>query len=241
MNNQSITSSSFEYDERFAYQDIGNYFTSISKRKLIDKATYSVFYHPMMMLAQKYTISGKDDSEKEITLSGDHVLLLCYMMGYIRDTEGSHSFFGSNATLSKHLGVTVRTIQRRLQDLSDVGFIELVIDNYSERNIYINYERIFTEITRILDPKFNSYENILMCRSVVENFISRNLLEKTRLKECTMYLRVQYLFGLSKDFIKNPLEFLYKTLAEKLGLDFEMVRCDYEKARTDYIKKINES
>ena len=109
------------------------------------------------------------------------------------------------------------------------------------RRILANYEKVFAEITKLLNPEFNSYENILMCRSVVESFISRNLLEKTRLKECTMYLRVQYLFGLSEDTIKNPLEFMYKTLAEKLDLDFEMVRYDYEKARMDYIKKVNES
>ena len=37
-------------------------------------------------------------------------------------------------------------------------------------------------ITKILNPKFNSYDNIVLCHSVVENFISRNFLEKTKLK-----------------------------------------------------------
>ena len=197
-----------------------------------------MLYHPMLMLAKKYTITGKESLEV-ITLNADHIFLLCYLMGYIRDTEGSHSYFGSNATLSKDLGVTVRTIQRRLKELSDVGFIVSVIDNYSERNIYINYEKIFAEITKVIDPKFNSYENILLCRSVVESFILRNFLEKTKLKEYTMYLRIQYLIEISKKKIADPLRFLYETLAVKLGIDFEMIRYDYEKAKMEYIRKIN--
>ena len=192
----------------------------------------------MLMLAKKYTIAGKESLEV-ITLNADHIFLLCYLMGYIRDTEGSHSYFGSNATLSKDLGVTVRTIQRRLKELSDVGFIVSVIDNYSERNIYINYEKIFAEITKVIDPKFNSYENILLCHSVVENFILRNFLEKTKLKEYTMYLRLQYLLEISKKNISDSLKFLYETLAMKLGIDFEMIRYDYEKAKMEYIRKIN--
>ena len=228
----------FEYDERYSYQDMSDYFTNLSKQKLIKKSTYSVLYHPMLMLAKKYTIAGKESLEV-ITLNADHIFLLCYLMGYIRDTEGSHSYFGSNATFSKDLGVTVRTIQRRLKELSDVGFIVSVIDNYSERNIYINYEKIFAEITKVIDPKFNSYENILLCHSVVENFILRNFLEKTKLKEYTMYLRLQYLLEISKKNISDSLKFLYETLAMKLGIDFEMIRYDYEKAKMEYIRKIN--
>lgn len=218
---------------------MGEYFINLSKQKLVRKSTYSVLHHSMLMLAKKYVIPGETGFEV-ITLNADHIFLLCYLMGYIRDMEGSHSYFGSNATLSKDLGVTVRTIQRRLKELSNVGFIALVIDNYSERNIYINYEKIFSEITKILYPEYNSLKNIEMCRKVVEDFISHNLLEKTKKKEYILFLRMEYLKELSKNKISNPIEFLYATLAAKLNYNFEFVRRYCEEAKFAYIKELNE-
>lgn len=238
MKEKKLSKSSVELDERYSYQDIGEYFINLSKQKKIKKATYSVLYHPMLMLAKKYYVLGEASLEA-VTLNADHIFLLCYLMGYIKDTEGSHSYFGSNATLSKDLGVEVRTIQRRLKKLSDVGFIVSVIDNYSDRNIYINYEKIFSEITKVVNPEYDAYQNIVLCNNVVENFISRNFLEKTKSREYTLYLRLQYLLELSKKKITEPLKFLYETLAMKLGMDFDTVRYDYEKARIEYIKKIN--
>ena len=229
----------FEYDERYSYQDMSDYFTNLSKQNLIKKSTYSTLYHPMMMLAKKYAIISEDGTE-QVKLEADHIILLCYLMGYIREASGFQSYFGSNATLSKDLGTTVRSVQRRLKDLCKVGFIVSVIDNYSERHIYINYERIFAEITKIVMPDdFNSKANIDLCRKVVDDFIFNNFLEKTKLKEYTLFLRVKGLTELAKNKKLNLLEFLYQTLAAELKMSFEFVRSIYEKARLAYIKDIN--
>ena len=124
---------------------MGEYFKNFAKQKLIKKATYSVLYHPMLKLARTYTLEI-DGSVKDIKITSDHIFLLCYLMGYVQDKCGADSYYGSNNTLSNDLGVSVRTIQRRLKALSDVGFIKTSIDDSSYRNIYINFEKIMMEI-----------------------------------------------------------------------------------------------
>ena len=192
----------------------------------------------MMMLAKKYSIISEDCTE-QVKLEADHIFLLCYLMGYIREASGFQSYFGSNATMSKDLGTTVRSVQRRLKDLCKVGFIVSVIDNYSDRHIYINYERIFAEITKIVMPDFNSKANIDLCRKVVDDFIFNNFLEKTKLKEYTLFLRIKCLTELAKNKKLNLLEFLYQALAAELKMSFEFVRPIYENAKLEYIKSIN--
>ena len=169
------------------------------------------------------------------------MLLLCYLLGYIRDSAGAHSYYGSNATISKDLGIAPRTLQRRLKDLSEIGYIEVIINNYSERHIYVNYERIFSNLTKILVPEYDSLTNINMCAEVVQYFISKNYLENTKIEQYATFLRMKYLTELSKNKIPDALEFLYRTLADELKLNYAFVEDGYREARQKRIAEINKS
>lgn len=218
---------------------MGEYFKNFSKQKLIKKATYSVLYHPMLKLSKTYTVEVEGKSAN-VKISSDHIFLLCYLMGYVQDKCGAHSYYGSNATLSKDLGVSVRTIQRRLKALADVGFIKTCVDDSSYRNIYINFEKIMLEISRALKPECDFETVFRFCHGTVLCFVSRNLLEKAQILEYTSYLRMQYLLEISRNPVKEPIRFLFTTLAECLKLDFALVKDDCEKARSSYIKTMNE-
>lgn len=75
----------------------------------------------MFNLIKTYVSQSK--SYKYINLTYGHIILLSYLMGYIKDVSASESFWGSNNTLASDIGVSSRTIQRWLKDLEDTGFI----------------------------------------------------------------------------------------------------------------------
>lgn len=218
---------------------MNEYFKNLSKQKLISKATYSVLYHPMLRLSKNYTLEI-DGSVKDIRISSDHIFLLCYLMGYVQDKSGADSYYGSNKTLSNDLGVSVRTIQRRLSALAEVGFIKTSIDDSSYRHIYINFEKIMLEISKVLKIKCDFETVFRFCYGTVVCFVSKNLLEKAQICTYTSYLRMQYLLEISRTPVNEPIRFLFTRLAECLKLDFALVEDECEKARTAYIKTVNE-
>ena len=218
---------------------MNEYFKGLSKQKLISKATYSILYHPMLKLTKTYTIEI-DGSVKDIKITSDHVFLLCYLMGYVQDKCGADSYYGSNKTLSNDLGVSVRTIQRRLSALAEVGFIMTSIDDSSYRHIYINFEKIMLEISKVLKLKYDFDMVFRFCHGTALCFASKNLLEKAQILEYTSYLRIQYLLEVSRNPVKEPIRFLFARLAECLKLDFTSVEEECEKARLSYIKTGNE-
>lgn len=224
--------------ECIAYRDMNEYFKNLSKQKLISKATYSILHHPMLMLAKKYTIE-ENGKQREIKLTSDHIFLLCYIMGYVQDKCGSDSYYGSNKTLSKDLGVGVRTLQRRIKDLADVGFIRSCIDDGSNRCIFVNFARIMTEITKIVYKDYDGARVSRWCYSVAQSFSDKNLLEKSQVKSYTMYLLMQYLIELAKNPILEPVRFLYTTLAVQLKIDYSKVESDCERMRESYIREVN--
>lgn len=218
---------------------MGEYFKNLSKQKLIKKATYSMLYHPMLQLTKTYTVEV-DGKATNVKISSDHIFLLCYLMGYVQDKLGSHSYYGSNNTLSNDLGVSVRTIQRRLKALVDVGFIKTCVDDLSYRNIYINFEKIMLEISRVIKPECDFELVFRFCYGTAVCFASKNLLEKAQICTYTSYLRMQYLLEISRSPVNEPIRFLFTKLSECLELDFALVEDECEKARTAYIKKVNE-
>lgn len=218
---------------------MNEYFKGLSKQKLINKATYSILYHPMLKLSKTYTLEI-DGNMKDIKITSDHIFLLCYLMGYVQDKCGADSYYGSNSTLSNDLGVSVRTIQRRLKELADVGFVKTCVDDSSYRIIYINFEKIMLEISKTLNIKYDFETVFRFCHDTVMCFVNSNLLEKTQILEYTSYLRMQYLLEISKNPVKEPIRFLFTTLANCLKLDFALVKDDCENARSLYIKSINE-
>lgn len=218
---------------------MGEYFKNLSKQKLINKSTYSMLYHPMLNLAKKYTVHEADNS-KDISITSDHIFLLCYLMGYVQDKSGSERYYGSNRTLSKDLGTSVRTIQRRLKDLSDVGFIITTIDDCSYRNIYINFEKIMLEISKEVGLEYDFEMIFRFCKGTAECFASNNLLEKSQISTYASYLKMQYLLEISRNPVTEPIRFLFGRLAECLEIDFSLVKEKCEMARTAYIKLAND-
>ncbi len=238
MNKLIKESKILENYECIAYRDMGDYFKNLSKRKAIKKATYSVLYHPMLMLSKAYTIT-EDRDIINIKITADHIFLLCYLMGYIQDKCGADSYYGSNQTLSSDLGTSVRTVQRRLKDLADVGFIKTCIDDSSYRNIYINFEKIMLEISKIINPTCDFNLIFDYCHATALCFSYLNLLEKNHVENYASYLRMQYLLELSKNPITEPIRFIFKTLSENLKIDYSLVEAKCEAAREAYIKSVN--
>lgn len=193
----------------------------------------------MLRLSKTYTLEI-DGSVKDIKISSDHIFLLCYLMGYVQDKSGADSYYGSNKTLSNDLGVSVRTIQRRLKALADVGFIKTSVDDSSYRHIYINFEKIMLEFSKLLKLKYDFETIFRFCYGTVMCFVNSNLLEKAQICTYTSYLRMQYLLEISRNPINEPIRFLFARLAECLKLDFALVKEDCEKARSAYIKTVNE-
>jgi hypothetical protein len=192
----------------------------------------------MLRLSKTYTLEI-DGSVKDIKISSDHIFLLCYLIGYVQDKSGADSYYGSNKTLSNDLGVSVRTIQRRLRALVDVGFIKTSIDDSSYRHIYINFEKIMLEFSKLLKLKCDFETVFRFCRGTALCFASKNLLEKAQICTYTSYLRMQYLLEISRNPVNEPIRFLFARLAECLKLDFALVKDDCEKARSSYIETMN--
>ena len=96
------------------------------------------------------------------------------------------------------------------------------------------------EILKELKLKCDFETIFRFCYGTVLCFAQNNLLDKSLISTYTTYLRVQYLLELSRNPVNEPIRFLFAKLAECLELDFALVKDDCEKARTVYIKMINE-
>ena len=69
------------------------------------------------------TFVSQSKSYKYINLTYGHIILLSYLMGYIKDVSASESFWGSNNTLASDIGVSSRTIKRCFKYLQYTVFI----------------------------------------------------------------------------------------------------------------------
>ena len=87
-----------EYD----YVDIKLYLDKLKEENYIKKNTFSILYHQMFNLIKTYVSQSK--SYKYINLTYGHIILLSYLMGYIKDVSASESFWGSNNTLASDIG-----------------------------------------------------------------------------------------------------------------------------------------
>lgn len=207
----------------------------MEKRKLIKKATYSILYHPLLPLAKTYNVKA-DGRYQHITLKSDHIILLAYFLGYITEKLGSEYFWGANATIAKDLGVSERTVQRRLSKLKTVGFVEVDIEAKNERSIYVNYTLILSEILKMTDPNFDPKLVSEACAFVARFFISENWVEGFKLSETSLRLFNQYLEICAQKEIPDTFDFVFDTMLQFAKLDPEAYSEKRLELRREYIK-----
>lgn len=224
-------------NRQYAYQNLSSFFKDMEKRKLISKATYSILYHPLLLLSKTYNVR-LGDSWQHITLNSDHIVLLAYIMGYITDKLGSEYFWGANSTIAKDLGVCVRTIQRRLKVLKDVGFIETDIEDCNARCIYVNFMRIKAEILSVTDAGYQPNLLVNSCKFFVQYFVKENWVEHYRQSEYAQQLLDEYLSAAGKAEIPDMFDFLFEKTVEILGIRPEEYAEKRMPLRQEYIKSI---
>lgn len=227
-------------DWRFAYQDVKSFFDAMAKRKLLKKATFSVVYHPLLLLAQTYNVKIGRCSSTHITLNADHILLLSYLMGYVKDGCGSESFWGSNKTIATDLGVCSRTIQRRLKDLEIVGFIETTLEHNCERHVYINFTNILTEVYEKADDKFDRDDTMRACGLAVVRFAENNWLEVAKGQQYIQLLYNRCLLKLAKENISDMMRYVFEELCSLQDIEWKIVEEEYKSAKQRYIEIVNE-
>ena len=227
-------------DLRYAYQDMKSYFETLEKSKLINKATYSILYHPMLLLSKTYNVKIGVTSCKHITLKTDHIILLSYLMGYIKDSSGSETFWGSNKTVATDLGVSDRTIQRWLRELEKTGFIKTVIDNNSERYIYVNFSKILSEIYKCINNDFDDELIEKACKLTTLCFIQKGHLETTCLNSYTQTLYKKYLCESAKNEITDAIKYLFGILCSMLSVEWSQMEEMYKAAKSRYIELVNQ-
>lgn len=220
-----------EYD----YVDIKLYLDKLKEEKYIKKNTFSILYHQMFNLIKTYVSQNK--SYKYINLTYGHIILLSYLMGYIKDVSASESFWGSNNTLASDIGVSSRTIQRWLKDLEDTGFIKIVIERNTDRYIYVNFGNIISQINRAVGIEINSTKVEKACKLVVEAFIRENHLERDKQDYYIKYLieQCEIQYCISNDI---NIKYLFEILAEKLDLEWKDIEGFYKPVNHFYIERI---
>ena len=112
------------------------------KEKVVKKGSFTTVYHCFFSLTGEYPNISDYEDEKKIQLNAEHILLLCFLMGYAGINYENKCFYGSNSTLAEIMGVSSRTVERYLTVLEKTGFITRSILNKSKRRIFINYARI---------------------------------------------------------------------------------------------------
>lgn len=228
-------SSKFIPDERYSYRNLQDCFKGMEKRKLISKATYSILHHPLLSLAKTYNIKA-DGRYQHITLNSDHIIMLAYIMGYITDKLGSEYFWGSNQTIAKDLGISTRTVQRRLHTLKDIGFIEVDIEAKYERSVYVNYTIILSEILKTADTHFDPKLVSEACAFVAQFFIKENWVEGFKLNETSLKLFNHYLEKAATKEIPDTFDFIFDTMLQFAKLDPDAYSDKRLELRREYIK-----
>ena len=227
-------------DLRYSYQDAKSYFESLEKRKFIKKATYSIVYHPMLLLSKTYNVKIGATGYKHITLKTDHIILLSYLMGYVKDSSGSETFWGSNKTIASDLGVSDRTVQRWLRELEGVDFIKKIIENNSERYIYINFTKILTEIYKCIDDDFDEELTEKACKLTCLCFTKAGYLETTKATYYEQLLYNNYICKLAEKEIIDIMKYLFETLCSLLKVEWEQMEEMYKAAKSRYIAITNQ-
>ena len=220
-----------EIDERYCFRDMNKIFKTFEKKKLIEKATFTIVYHPMLLLAKEY---GK------VILKAEHIVLLCYLMGYIKNGIDSESFWGSNNTIAKDLKVSTRTIQRRLKELESADMIRTIIDNYCERHIYVNFQKIWLEIVTMTLKKYDTGAVAYGARLTVEYFVRKNLLER---RQSMLYLDAllqEFVQQLGEEETNDVMKFFFKHMISALELKWNDFEKDFPSVKQQYIAKANE-
>jgi DNA-binding MarR family transcriptional regulator len=211
---------------------------ALAKRKAIKKATYSIVYHPLFLLSHTYIeamgTSGKRRSEYK-DLGDEHIMLLSYLMSYNSGTAGQESFWGSNDTIATDLGVSSRTIQRRLKVLADLGYITIHMENASDRYIYVNFTRIMDEILCRVDAKYRDARIDKACGMVVEYFIRTNHLERTLQEHYIQWLWMAFQQEVCDKEVVDVIGCLFRLLADELKVEEAAWHEDYLKVRKHYI------
>lgn len=226
-------------DSRYLYQDVKSYFESLEKAKLIKKATYSIVYHPMLLLSKSYNVKVGEESYKHMTLKTDHIILLSYLMGYVKDSRGSETFWGSNNTIASDLGVCDRTVQRWLRELEKIGFVKTIIQNKSERYIYVNFSKILTEIYKCINDEFDDEMLEKACELTTLCCIKKGVLESTRLEIHSQTLYNKYLHDVIKNDIPDTIKYLFETSCSMLEIKMEQLEDYYNAAKARYIELVN--
>lgn len=227
-------------DLRYSYQDVKSYFESMEKNKYIKKATYSIVYHPMLLLSKSYNVKNGAISYKHITLKTDHIILLSYLMGYVKDSSGYETFWGSNKTIASDLGVCDRTVQRWLRELESIGFIKKIIENHSERYIYINFTKILTELYKCIDDEFDEELIEKACQLTALCFVKAGHLESTKLTYYSQLLYNNYICKVAEIEIEDTIKHLFTVLCSVLKIEWEQMEAMYKAAKSRYIEIVNQ-
>lgn len=219
-----------EIDERYAFRDMNKVFKVFESKKLIPKATFTIVYHPLLFLAKEY---GK------VTLKAEHIILLSYLIGYIKAGPGSECFWGSNSTIAKDLKVSVRTIQRRLKDLEDADLIRTTINNYCERQVYVNFQKIWFEIAAMTLKNRDMGAVEFGARLTTECFVQKNLLERWQFGKYVNELLWEFIQHLGEEETDDVMKFFFDHMISALGLRWYEVERDFLATKQHYIAKAN--
>lgn len=219
----------------YQYMDLKTYFDNLQSKDYIKKNSYSIIYHAMFNLIGTHISVIK--GYRNINISYGHVILLSYIMGFVKEASGFDSFFGSNATLANDLGVDSRTIQRWLRSLEDVGFIKVIIQFNTERRIYVNFVNIINSINRSLGIKIDDKKVEQACGIVTQAFIQKNFLEQDKFE----YYR-DYLIGQCniRYCLKNEIDikYLFSLMIDELDLKWNDLEEYYKLVNYHYIEMV---
>ena len=204
--------------------DFESYFSQLLKKHLIKKNTYTVRYHAMNILIDKYKFSA-NDYEEIINITNEHINLLCYLISYSLGNERAHYtvYWGSNKTVANDLGVSTKSIQRWLLDLQKIEFVKVVRPSESERFVYINYGNI----KKTINDKLNITEKRIYIpdelKTAVSIFVSKELIPKNEAEKYLNFLINQYDLKCSMGQILNFEKYIL-LLADKINIDLEAYR-----------------
>lgn len=218
--------------------DFESYFSQLLKKHLIKKNTYTVRYHAMNILIDKYKFSV-NDCEEIINITNEHINLLCYLISYSLGNERAHYtvYWGSNKTVANDLGVSTKSIQRWLLDLQKIEFVKVVRPSESDRFVYINYGNIKKTINdklNITEKRIYIPEDLIVA---INAFVNKKLLPENEKGKYQRFLINQYDLKRAMGQILD-LEKYILLLADKLNIDLEAYREHFDRlTKTYYTRK----
>ena len=161
-------------------------------------------------------------------------------MGYVKDSSGSQTFWGSNKTIASDLGVSDRTVQRWLRELESTDFIKKIIENNSERYIYINFTKILTEIYKCIDDDFDEELIEKACKLTALCFAKAGYLETTKLTHYEQLLYNNFICKVVEKEITDIIKYLFEILCQLLNVTWEQMEEMYKAAKARYIAIVNQ-